>query len=487
MTERVVFLGLDAADPQLIRRWAAAGELPAMARLLRGGAWARVANPPGFYVGAVWPSFYTALSPARHGRYCYSQFDPATYADVRFDAAAVQGEPFWEALDRAGRRVVVIDVPKSRLSPALRGTHVVDWGTHDPDRQGLRAAPSALAHELVQRYGGDPVGNCNRAKPTAAGMRDFRDRLLLRIGRKEAMVRHFLEHHEWDLLAACFSEAHCVGHQCWFLHDPLHERHDARLAAELGDPMLDVYRALDAAVGRLLSRLRPETRAFVLASHGMGPHHDGSHLLDEAVRRIDAALTPRRGPSLLRRWLPKGAARLLPARPERSFRHAFAVPNNEAFAGIRLNLVGREPRGRLAPEALGAYGDALMGELMALTKRPGTPAFLGVWRTADRYSGELLGRLPDVVAEWNRDGPFDSLASPTVGRLEGRYAGVRTGDHRAEGLLMATGAAGELPSVSVSDLAPTLCALQGVTLEGVDGRPIDALAGGATLTAAAEG
>src|SRR5262249_2616134 len=78
MATRVLMILLAAADVDLIRRWAAEGPLPTFARLEATALRARVENPFGLYVGALWPSFYTGLSPARHGRYAFTQLVPGT-------------------------------------------------------------------------------------------------------------------------------------------------------------------------------------------------------------------------------------------------------------------------------------------------------------------------------------------------------------------------------------------------------------------------
>jgi len=48
-----------------------------------------------------------------------------------------------------------------------------------------------------------------------------------------------------------------------------------------------VYVALDAAVGELLRTAGPDTTVVVLASHGMGPHYDGTFMLDDILERLD--------------------------------------------------------------------------------------------------------------------------------------------------------------------------------------------------------
>ena len=58
--KKVVLLGFDACDIDVVRAFARAGKLPTFRRLLQSWSHARVKNPYGFFVGATWTSFFTA-------------------------------------------------------------------------------------------------------------------------------------------------------------------------------------------------------------------------------------------------------------------------------------------------------------------------------------------------------------------------------------------------------------------------------------------
>jgi len=77
---RVLLIGLDAAAADIIMRGIDDGDLPTFQRLRTEGAWGLVSSPRGFGSGAVWPSFATGVSPAKHGRYYYRQVGPGSYA-----------------------------------------------------------------------------------------------------------------------------------------------------------------------------------------------------------------------------------------------------------------------------------------------------------------------------------------------------------------------------------------------------------------------
>jgi predicted AlkP superfamily phosphohydrolase/phosphomutase len=495
---RVLFVGLDAADIDLIEPWAAAGELPTLQGLLETSIRVDTEGPPGFYVGAIWPTLYTAVNPAEHGVHNWKQIRLGTY-----DFEPAPSRPrlahaaFWDVASAAGRRVAVVDAPLAAESPGLNGLQVLEWGDHDSEL-GFATTPPDLADQIAHRFGLHPVqGNCNQHDRSPREVAAFRDALVDGAGAKAELSRDLLERDDWDLFVTVFSESHCVGHQLWHVHDPNHPKHDPEVATAVGDPVLDVYRAVDAGLGRLLAAADDDTTVAVFASHGMGAHHDPTFLLDAMLERLEIA-DNLRAPGRRLRWL----ARLGPlGRTAWARRRAaldaridelvgplepwnrlwFQHPNNEVEAGIRLNVVGREPFGRVEPGAhYEGVCERLIGHLHALTDGDtGEPLVRDVLVTRREYGGRHLDEFPDLVVRWNRPArPVHRIVSPAAGEVVGDYAGARTGDHHPRGALLlrgpglAPGRAATHGPVPVIDLGPTILALLGVDWPGVEGRPV---------------
>jgi predicted AlkP superfamily phosphohydrolase/phosphomutase len=524
-TPRIVVLGLDAASPALLRAWAADGTLPCLAGLLARGASGSIRGLDGFHVGSTWPSFYTGVNPARHGLHYGVQIRPGTcdyYAPA--DEGLVHHEAFWARLSRAGRRVAVLDVPLTRLDTSLNGMQVVEWGSHDAV-YGFGAHPLTIEAEIWSRWGAHPAGtSCDAPGRRPEDYVRFREALIRGVEAKADLTRQILRSERWDCFLQVFTEGHCAGHQCWHLHDPAHPAHDPDVVRVTGDPIREVYRAMDAAVADVL-REAGDATMLVLAAHGMGPWFGGQALLDRMLFALDAA-APRLPATSRRsaRWSPMAALawvwdrlpepvraglrpvrkRLLPRRPARWMLTAdpgrsrcFSVGNGFAVGAIRLNLAGREPRGLLSPGAEAEeFADRLAADLLAFVdERTGRPLVRRVLRTAALYEGEHLNALPDLLVEWDDRTPTGSAvvgdgvgatiraSSPRTGIIEGINTFGRTGEHRPEGLFVAVGAGiapGPLATpVSLMDFAPTIEALLGLTPTPGDGRPIRALLPGA--------
>lgn len=512
---RVLCLGIDAGSGSLIEAWAAAGVLPTVRALMARGLVGDTESLDGFYVGSTWPSFYTGVSPARHGIHGLVQLRPGSYDLYRcYTGEFVKREPFWHHLSRAGRRVAICDVPLTGVSADLNGIQMVEWGSHDAN-YGFATWPRSLKREVQARFGPHPQpSTCDANHRSPAEFAAFTRRLVEGVRKKAALTRHYLGRGEWDFFGQVFTEGHCAGHQCWHLHDRRCPGWDDATVAETGDPIREVYVAIDQAIADILSEVDGRTLVVLLASHGMSHRFGAQFLLNDMLVALGAAAPapPRAAAGSLERMLRTGweLSPELVRRPIRLVRdrvrrvsesdspvlppqtrngRCFPLYNGLAVGGIRLNLTGREPRGLLASDAAPEFCQILAQDLLEVVDvESGRPVVTRVLRTADLYRGEYLDHLPDLLVAWNDERPLGSttvangrgarlhLSSRKLGSLQGSNRYCRSGDHRPEGLFVAVGA-GLAPArlsrkVSIMDFAPTFARLLGVELPETDGVPI---------------
>ena len=528
--ERVAVVAFDACDPDVALALVRAGRMPNLGRVLARSARSPVRNPHGLFVGAVWPSFATANGPDRHGVHCWETIDLDTYERRTEPQQRGWGDTIWDLAGEAGRRVAVLDVPHTSSDREVNGVQVSEWGCHDR-HFGLRSQPPSLADQVERTLGAHPIlGEDTRAErafaPDDYVLREGRLRapdeevaltqgLLSGIDAKVELSGDVLAQEAWDLFITVFGEGHAVGHQQWHLHDESHPRFDPAVQAAVGgDPLTQVYAELDTALGKLLVQLDDDTTLLVLLSHGMGPHHDGTHLLDQVLHRLDhvdrggaagslpIALAKRAAGALPGdvRWRAASAAspllraaasrrspepcdEFIPA-AERSRQRAYLSPNNFVVGGIRLNLVGREPQGCVQPYEVPALAERLRADLRDLVNvDTGGRVVLDVQPVTRWYPRGLVGTMPDLFVTWERTAPIETVWSPKVGLVHAPYTHWRTGDHRPDGLLLASGpgiGAGATAELRNVDLGPSILARLGVAADAYgdrDGDVVSWLAG----------
>lgn len=517
---------MDACDAGIMQEMAREGRCPHLARLLREGAVVDTIAPYGTFVGSSWMTVATGTPVGTHRYYNWLEVDPGTYALRDTTPRESRSAPFWQHLSDRGRRVAVLDVPHADLPAQMNGVLLKEWGCHDR-HHGTASYPPSLLDELDALVGRHPYGcmihpagydafaPCDytlRAETHRTGEEESRLLDLMRqgIAAKQTASTSVLDGEPWDLFLTVLGEGHCVGHQFWHVHDDTHPRHDPGAAARLGDPVREVYERLDGSLGAHLDRAGPGTTTYLLLNHGMGPHYDGDHLLDEVLVRLDRHRTGdhrlgwrtrlahhvvSRLPGRARRVAGRAAAaavrrRMAQAPPMASGptgpgpgRRFFQIPGNTAVGAIRFNVVGREAQGLVPPGAeLDALRDEVAAGLLSLVNvDTGRPAVVDVVRSEDVLDRAPDDGFPDLFVEWERSSPMTTVWSPLVGTVSAVYGHWRTGDHNDRGLFVARGpgiqAGRRSYPMSLVEVAPTVSAALGIDLP-VEAEPRRDLVGG---------
>ena len=480
-----------------------AGDMPNLSGLLDRSRSARTRNPYPLEAGSAWPVFHTGLLPGHQPLFDGQRyFDGQSYTYRWHEADSVE-PPLWERLSEQGKRCLVIDAPYVRLSRSINGIMVLDFAAHVPANgtaMEFQSYPEWVGEEILDVVGDDPTGgrSCDSRKlQSVADYRQFISDYLSRIEKKARLTCHLLDRGPWDYVETVFTDLHCMGHRLWHVASPTHPEYDPRLHEALGDPVRDGFMALDAAVGRILDRLDGRTTTLFYVSHGMGPQHTGTGLLDRVLQAIDtgrsASGSRRTVKSSLRgMWqnLPgelRGSPYLRAIRkpfagalsestflPNRDSRRFFEVYANNATGGVRLNLVGREAKGVVEPsDAPAILSDLRTAILDCRNAETGEPFVEDCVITREHYDGDYSDYLPDMLLPWNRSAPIRVVESPRIGVISQQYDGYRTGDHTPFGRFLCSGPDIEPglleDDLDVVDCAPSLLDYLSCDYDGLDG------------------
>lgn len=493
---KVLVIGLDSGDKDLVEAWTRDGSLPNL-KALRGSALVgETQNPLHLEAGSAWPTFHSGHRPGSHALYdALRYFEPSEGKYTWHSPGPRVAEPFWKKLSDEGLRCAVIDAPYTFLEKDFNGLNIVDCSGHVPSQGGsvmqLAATPASTVDEVLRVGGEDPTHGimCDDKCPeTTAELGQFRDTYVKRIARKGKITKHFLEKGNWDYFQVVFSDCHCMGHHLWHVNDPNHPRYDPSVEHQLGEPLKDGYRALDAAIGEILELIDERTLVLIYGSHGIGPQISATGLLEHILASLDSGIpfSPPKGwrhraksiwsdlPPIVRsqmRPLKNQLGKLVATGSEPSpveGRRFFEVLVNNATGGVRINLAGREPNGIVAPEDYGSVVEELVGKISEI-KVAGTDQRLAseVIVTSRLHSGERASDLPDILVVWNRDVEIGAVVSPLIGTIPNRFgADRRSGDHRPSGFFYAVGGGTSSAilnaSVDAIDFAPTIVKAFGI-------------------------
>jgi predicted AlkP superfamily phosphohydrolase/phosphomutase len=343
---RVAAIALDAADVHVVQHLIDRGELPFLGALRARSARYELRSDDLYRSTLLWESFLAGREDARNGAGGGFVFEPDAYAS--FPVGALGTTPFYE--QAPGIVPIAIDVP--HLSPSGSGVRVCSWGGHV--LTSVRGSvPRGLLHEIDEQFGPHPAFGADHAY--AWHRREYVESLgdaLAEGARRRIEVAGWLQQRfrDWNLILVALTEAHSAGENFGHTFDEAHPLASIPTAALAWRKLVDVYRALDDAVGRFAATLPEDTALLVFALHGMTVNDadlPSQVLLPELLYRLQ------RGRSRLRdvdqqKWRRAGCPPVVPKSAVTWKQHLDAQ-----WKGARPGRSGFRRRGRrLLPNAV---------------------------------------------------------------------------------------------------------------------------------------
>jgi predicted AlkP superfamily phosphohydrolase/phosphomutase len=505
---KVFVLGLDGATWDVLTPLVREGVMPNLARLMAQGVSGTLRSifPPLSPV--AWTGVMTGKNSGKHGVFEFLEYAHNPLGGRVNSSRAIKSELVWEVAGRHGKATVAGGVPMSYPPRKAPGFYLGDFLS--PEGAPDFASDPAIFAELEQAVG--PYRAWNTAVHDGGREAQTLDEL-----------RGFLEHHlqavkflmarcDWDLFMFDLMATDRFQHELWHVWDDAHR-------ARLGDEArLDAIKAgcrefwatLDRGLGEIEAALPAGTALILMSDPGFGPIewyvNFNVWLLDRGAIALQDSLyvkqkhffyklgmTPQ---SVYNQMVKLGLARQRVSRfrgkqtswVERVGESAFLsrrhidwsrtkAYSQGNFGQIFLNLKGRQPLGCVPPEDARPLLDDLKAGLLAIPHpETGEPLVERVYEAEELYHGPQAHLAPDLTVVL-RDWRYRTIGLPafTTNQLISPAFGP-TGDHRMDGVLIATGPAfhpgATLPGdADLLDIAPTVLHLLGVPVPAdMDGR-----------------
>ncbi|MDS0475137.1 alkaline phosphatase family protein [Natrinema sp. 1APR25-10V2] len=505
---RLLVVGLDAGCRPILEPLFESGDLPTLERLFETGTAGPLESQIPPWTASAWPSLYTGKNPGKHGVYDFLSFDGYDWDVV--NASHVRARPIWELLDEYGFSSVVVNVPVTHPARAFDGALIPGLtAPEDPD-----CHPEGILEDVKMACGGDYWLYPQRSPEPDRSIEGYERTVELRGKAFRYLSRRF----DPDFGFLQFQQTDSV----------FHERPGDKRAIEA------VYREVDRQVRETIERTDPEN-VLVVSDHGMGKvtgtefrvneflRDEGyvsaqsggegmptwskaweNDLLegDEAGEREPSALertmnlaanvgitTQRVANALDRVGLKEPIGRRVPNDMIRAASEQVDFPESRAYVrskselGVRINLEGREPSGRVPESAYETVRDELVETLSGVRTPDGEPMFDAVEPRETYFEGPHIDLAPDVVTV---PAGFDNAISADLGM--GRFGEpMEPWNHKRTGVVAAAGAAFDesapLDGATIFDIAPTICSLFDVPIDAaMDGDPLPVVDGGAEET-----
>ena len=287
---KLLFIGWDGADWQMINPLLDAGLMPNLNRLVNQGVMGNVTTLTPTLSPILWTSIATGKRPFKHGIHGFTEPDPHGGGIRPITAIARKTKAIWNILGQNGRKCNVVSWWPSHPAEPITGVMVSNhyqravapygkpWpvrpGTIHPDRlvrnlTELRTHPQELDPRLIQRF-----------VPRLADIdqeKDQRIETMARLIAESITVKDAacaLMHHEpWDFSAVYFDSIDRFCHFFMPYHPPRLPWVDPTDFERYRHVVEQGYQLLDLHLGHLLEVAGEDTTVVLVSDHGF---HSGS-------------------------------------------------------------------------------------------------------------------------------------------------------------------------------------------------------------------
>lgn len=485
-----LLIGIDGASFRVLDTLFDDGSLPHLKSIFGEGTSSRLRSQIPPWTASAWPSLYTGTNPGKHGVFGFLSFEGYDWSVV--NATHVSQRPIWHLLDKHDCSSVVVNVPVTHPPQSFDGALIPGYAAP----KNPECHPAGLLEDVRDAIGeyhvyGDSEGKSKPDRP--ALLTEYCELIEMR-GRA---FRYLCNRFSPDFGFVQFQQTDTVCHDCPGDYDAYRK----------------VYSAVDEEIGKILETVSPRN-VFVVSDHGLGPFdqrvavneflRDAGHITTTsqgsgmptwarirdndlrntnknagvwAMERTVSALasvgitSQNIGSILDKLGLAEKALHVMPDDVVRSGSEQVDFANSRAFVrsrvecGVRINLVGREPDGVVAPDDYNRIRKNLIKELSGLEDPDGTPVFEEVAPREEYFHGSEAKHAVDIVTVPR------SFNNYVTTWLTGELFKATDGpswDHKRHGVIAAHGDSitdDDLGGAHLFDVAPTVLAAMDVPVD----------------------
>lgn len=461
---KVLIIGLDGVNFDLIKPLVKEGRLPTLRRFLENGTHGVLLSTHQSNNPQAWTSFMTGKNAGKHGIFDFVEPVPNSY-DVRFiNASYRSGKTLWRIISDVGGKVGVLNVPMTFPAEDVNGCFIS--GCDSPGLTQASVYPSGLLQEINETVG-SYILEPGVTGFIYKGMRDLAlSKMYESIENRFQTAKYLLKNKEWDFFTVVFTSIDLMHRK--FIN-PNHPHYDPEDKEGFGNAICSVYQKLDKALNDLINEVSEDVTILIMSGHGGGPSSNKTFYINHWLAE-QGFLRFTSGPLSVIDW------------------GSTVAYSRENMPTININLKGREPKGTVASgdEYEKVRGDIINRLLNVRCPQTNEPMVARVLKKEEIYSGKCMDKAPDLLIQWENDA---YIQRPSYTSGNGKWLQILTdkelecaetvsspgGIHRRDGIFLALGKhikqSFQIQDANIVDIFPTVLFTMGIPIpEDTDGR-----------------
>ncbi len=282
---RILLIGWDAADWNLIHPFIADGDLPALSGLMERGTWGNLASLQPMVSPMLWTTIATGHTADRHGVLGFTEPCDDGNGFRPWSSLTRRSKALWNVLMQNDWHCNTVGWLASHPAEPLNGIVVANTiANTKPSQSGGLTAPPGCIHPVEKaalysrsRMQAQEITSEHLLPfvPRAADVDQDKDRGLNNIAELlascvtiQSAATRIMEEEPWDFLAVYFDGIDHFGHGFMPWHPPRMPHVSQRDYDLYKDVVRGAYKFHDMMLERLLKLAGPETTVILCSDHG---------------------------------------------------------------------------------------------------------------------------------------------------------------------------------------------------------------------------
>ncbi len=286
ITQKLIVLGWDGADWQVINPLVEAGKMPNLKRLIDNGVMGNFASMNPMISPMLWTTMATGKPPHRHGICGFTEPDRNSPTGRRVTGSTSRKcKAFWNILNQEDIKTHIVSWYANHPSEPIdgiciserfakafqnkeKGWPIPEGSVHPPELEraveAIRVHPEDIGFEPLESF-----------VPLAKQIDQSRDNRLTTLAKNlaqcatnQAITTWIMETQPWEVIATYFNTIDLVSHSFMYFHPPQMSHVPDELFVTYQNVINETYRFHDLMLGRIMQLAGPDATFIIVSDHG---------------------------------------------------------------------------------------------------------------------------------------------------------------------------------------------------------------------------
>ena len=267
--KKVVVVGIDAADFELIEYFVSRGILKNFEKIITNGVFGPLKSTIPPFTAPAWTSFFTGVYPEKHSIYDFVKRKVESYDLQIVSSRDRKIKPIWSIL--GDKKIGVINLPMTYPPEELNGIMISGFPFSSKEKMNI-CFPKNLIIELEKNFGEyefreENIGLENGNAKKREHIRDISN-YISSMKKMFDISLHFIKKYNFDLFITEIQETDSVQHNFWYFWDDKVSFFVGK--KDLSNAIKNVYQKADEFIGMILKHIDENYTLIIVSDHGFG-------------------------------------------------------------------------------------------------------------------------------------------------------------------------------------------------------------------------